>query len=308
VSSSGQADRIAGASAVLAPFVPLQPTALVEVAALPFTAPGDPISIACNLFVKLVDSGGSTVGRLVLEVRVQSASGTDVVARGELPYSISSFMQSPICVSAAGWLVPPAGPATLRLFAAGEGGETQGYNFLVLGYPLPAATPGPEGPEGPPGPTGATGPVGPPGPQGPPGPAGGGVVRFSAAWWDQVDHALQVQVDTFGEPVTLYTPTAPPAGYPVLGIFDTPPARGDLGLTVDLSNQSPWVSFRVLDLPNAALPEQGWQFEARGALWEVVDIEPDGSGHVKCRAFRVGAGSSSPLPPLLGPVPLELRT
>src|SRR5262245_42224628 len=110
----------------------------------------------------------------------------------------------------------------------------------------------------------------------------------------------------FGEPVVLFPerPGADPAGYAVRGIFDTPPEQAGMGLTVALSNQAPWIGFRVLELPDAELPEQGMQFEARGARWEVVDVQPDGGGHVRCQVFRVGPGATAPLPPVSDPAPI----
>ena len=111
----------------------------------------------------------------------------------------------------------------------------------------------------------------------------------------------------FGEPITLY-PASGGATTPigiVRGIFDTPPQRSDLDLLADVSNQGPWVGFRVVELPSAELPVQGQQLEARGALWEIVNVRPDGGGHVRCELFRVGDGSTSPLPPAdpLAPIP-----
>jgi hypothetical protein len=87
--------------------------------------------------------------------------------------------------------------------------------------------------------------------------------------------------------------------------LDSPPAHADLAMGVELTNQAPWVGFRVVELPDAAFPVQGMQLEARGARWELVDVEADGGGHVKCRLFRVGPGSTAPLPPVdpLAPIP-----
>lgn len=124
----------------------------------------------------------------------------------------------------------------------------------------------------------------------------------TAPWWDQQDRLLERCVATFGEPVLFFSRYADPVvGVWLRGIFDTPPERADLSLMRELSNQAPWVAFRVLELPENELPEQGEQFEARGARWEIVDVEPDGGGHVRCRAFRVGPGSTAPLPPVLNP-------
>jgi hypothetical protein len=132
--------------------------------------------------------------------------------------------------------------------------------------------------------------------------ADGGVML---GFWNYQDRLLERCEWAFAEPVVLYPAGKDPAGYPVRGIFDTPPEHADLGLTRDLSNQAPWVAFRVVELPDVELPQQGMQFEARAARWEVVDVEPDGSGHVRCRAFRIGPGSTAPLPPVdwLAPIP-----
>lgn len=117
-------------------------------------------------------------------------------------------------------------------------------------------------------------------------------------WWDHQDRLLRQCRTRLGESVVIFFPGADASGNVVEAIFDTPRARSDLGLVLELSNQGPVVHFRVVDLPNAETPEQGWQFEARGALWEIVDVEPDGGGAVRCRCFRVGPGSLCPLPPL----------
>lgn len=125
------------------------------------------------------------------------------------------------------------------------------------------------------------------------------------AWWDLQDRMLRECLQRLGEPVTVFPPAGPPEGVVLDAKFDTVRARADLGLVLELSNEAPALHIRVADLPNAEPPEQGWQFEARGALWEIVDVEPDGGGAVRCHAFRVGPGSSSPLPPLT-PELLEL--
>jgi hypothetical protein len=125
-------------------------------------------------------------------------------------------------------------------------------------------------------------------------------------FWNYHDRLLERCEWAFAEPVIVFPAGKNPAGYAVRGIFDTPPERADLGLSSGgLSNQAPWVGFRVVELPDVELPEQGMQFEARSTLWEVVDVEPDGGGHVRCRAFRVGPGSSAPLPPVdvFAPIP-----
>jgi hypothetical protein len=109
--------------------------------------------------------------------------------------------------------------------------------------------------------------------------------------------------------VILFVPGGDPTGFAGRGIFDSPPAHADLAMGVELSNQAPWVGFRVVELPDAAIPTQGMQLEARGARWEVTDVEADGGGHVKCRIFRVGPGSTAPLPPVdfLAPIPGDPR-
>jgi hypothetical protein len=129
-------------------------------------------------------------------------------------------------------------------------------------------------------------------------------------FWSYQDRLLERCEWAFAESVTLYAP-APAVGLAIVrGIFDTPPTRSDLALLADLSNQAPWVGFRVVELPGGALPEQGQQIEARGALWEIVNVQPDGGGHVRCQLFRVGAGSTAPLPPAdpLAPIPPYVST
>jgi hypothetical protein len=125
-------------------------------------------------------------------------------------------------------------------------------------------------------------------------------------FWNHQDRALERHMWAFAEPIIVYPEGKDPAGYVVRGIFDSPPEAADLGLTRGLSNQAPWVDFRVVELPDCELPEQGMQFEARAARWEIVDVQPDGGGQVHCRCFRVGPGSTAPLPPVdtLAPIPV----
>jgi|SRR5215475_7753944 len=123
-------------------------------------------------------------------------------------------------------------------------------------------------------------------------------------WWDHQDRCLREALARLGEWVVVFFPGGDPSGTVVRCRFDVPAAHAGLGLVLELSNQAPYACWRVADLPNAEMPEQGWQFEARGALWEIVDVEPDGGGAVKCRCFRVGPGSVAPLPPLT-PEPIE---
>jgi hypothetical protein len=117
-------------------------------------------------------------------------------------------------------------------------------------------------------------------------------------WWDHQDQALRLCLRHLGETVVIFAPGGDPSGTVVWAKFDTVRARADLGLVLELSNQAPAINFRVADLPNAEPPEQGWQFDARGALWEITDVEPDGGGAVRCHCFRIGPGSIAPLPPL----------
>lgn len=123
-------------------------------------------------------------------------------------------------------------------------------------------------------------------------------------FWNHVDRLHAIAEWAFAEPVVIFPEGKDPAGYAVRGIFDTPPEHAGLGLTEPLSNQAPWIAFRVLELPDQELPEVGMQFEARAARWEVSDVQPDGGGHVRCQVFRVGPGSTAPLPPIDDPAPI----
>jgi len=127
------------------------------------------------------------------------------------------------------------------------------------------------------------------------------------AWWDLEDAALKIEIATFGEPATVYFSGAPPAGLAVVGVFDAPTVAADLGLTRDLSDQAPWIGFRVADLPGGALPRLGDRLTVRGADWEVSDLASDGGGHVRCRLFRSGPWAPCPPPPLATPIPMAAR-
>jgi hypothetical protein len=115
-------------------------------------------------------------------------------------------------------------------------------------------------------------------------------------WWDREDAALQIQQQTFSEPVTVFFTGAPPEGLATRGIFDAPPVSSDLGLARELSDQAPWIGFRVVELPGGQLPRLGDRLVVRGVDWEVSDVQPDGGGHVKCRLFRAGPWTPCPLP------------
>jgi hypothetical protein len=123
-------------------------------------------------------------------------------------------------------------------------------------------------------------------------------------YWNWQDVVLERCMATFGEPVIVYPAGGNPAGYVVRGIWETRADHAPLGLTVDLSNPSITVDFRIVELPDAEVPTQGMQLEARATRWEVVDVEQDGGGRVKCRVFRIGPGSGAPLPPVDMPAPI----
>lgn len=118
-------------------------------------------------------------------------------------------------------------------------------------------------------------------------------------WWDLEVAALQIQESTFSEPATVYFAGAPPEGFATRGIFDAPPVSSDLGLARDLSDQAPWIGFYVAELPGGQLPRLGDRLVVRGVDWEIVDVAPDGGGHVKCRLYRSGPWGPCPPPPLV---------
>jgi hypothetical protein len=118
-------------------------------------------------------------------------------------------------------------------------------------------------------------------------------------FWNHQDRLLERCQWAFAEPVIVYPVGKDPAGYLVRGIWETPAANAPLGTVQGLSNQATTIAFRVLELPDAEVPSQGLQIEARAARWEVVDVEQDGGGHVFCRIFRIGpGGTTAPLPPI----------
>lgn len=119
-------------------------------------------------------------------------------------------------------------------------------------------------------------------------------------WWDLEDRALQIQVGTFGEPVTVYVAGAPPEGFATRGVFEAPAASADLGLHRDVSDEAPWIGFRVRELPGGARPRLGDRVAVRGADWEITDLYAvDAGGHIRCRLFRAGPWAPCPPPPLL---------
>jgi hypothetical protein len=120
------------------------------------------------------------------------------------------------------------------------------------------------------------------------------------AWWDIHDQALRIQVATFGEDVLWYPDPAQP-GIPGRAIFDETPARTDIGLVVGLYDQAPWCGVRLLDLPAGYTPRQGDRVGFRGADWEIASLLMDGGGHARMQLFRLGQGSTGPLPPLSPP-------
>lgn len=123
-------------------------------------------------------------------------------------------------------------------------------------------------------------------------------------YWNWQDIVLERSMWAFGEPIIVYPTGKDPAGYLVRGIWETHPIQAPMGTTVDLSNQTMTVGFRVVELPDAEVPTQGMQLEARATRWEVVDVEQDGGGRVVVRVFRIGPGSGAPLPPVDDPAPI----
>jgi|SRR5215471_10520549 len=123
-------------------------------------------------------------------------------------------------------------------------------------------------------------------------------------YWNWQDVILERSMWAFGEVVIVYPVGKEPAGYAVRGIWESHPQHAPMGTTVDLSNQNVTVDFRLVELPDAEVPTQGMQLEARATRWEVVDVEQDGGGRVVCRVFRIGPGSGAPLPPVDMPAPI----
>jgi hypothetical protein len=124
------------------------------------------------------------------------------------------------------------------------------------------------------------------------------------SFWDLVDAALAVQLTTFGEPdpVVVFFAAAPPEGYATRGIFDAPAIAADVGLHREVSDQAPWIAFRVAELPGGQLPRLAERLTVRGVDWEIADVHPDGDGHVKCRLFRLGPWAPVPPPRLEAPL------
>jgi hypothetical protein len=116
-------------------------------------------------------------------------------------------------------------------------------------------------------------------------------------FWDSTDRMLTSQLSILGEPITIFV-GSPAVPYSVRGIFDAAPAQADLGLQERLSNQAPTVGFRSFDLPGSSLPKIGQRVTCRGVDFEISDVEPDGSGHCRCRLFVVGSGHAVPNPVL----------
>jgi hypothetical protein len=121
-------------------------------------------------------------------------------------------------------------------------------------------------------------------------------------WWDLHDRVLRECVARFGEDVVWYPDTSG-VGVPGRAIFDETPARTDLGLVAGLYDQAPWCGVRMLDLPPGYTPRQGDRVGFRGADWEISTLLFDGGGHCRLQLFRMGAGTTGPLPPLTVPGP-----
>jgi hypothetical protein len=126
-----------------------------------------------------------------------------------------------------------------------------------------------------------------------------------ASFWDLHDRALRILEDRFGEAVLWY-PDPAAAGIAGTAIFDETPARTDLGTVVGLYDQSPWCGVRLLDLPAGYTPNQGDRVGFRGTDWEIASLLYDGGGHCRMQLFRMGPGTTGPLPPLAVPAPLLL--
>jgi hypothetical protein len=93
--------------------------------------------------------------------------------------------------------------------------------------------------------------------------------------------------DTFGRPIRYWRAPHDPDTTPaqdVIGIFEAAHQEVVIDAGVPVSAVRPILDVRLADLGFA--PEQGDRIEAKGTRYQVVDLQPDGAGSVRCYLHR----------------------
>lgn len=103
-----------------------------------------------------------------------------------------------------------------------------------------------------------------------------------------------IVLTTFGEPVVFHLEGQPEA-LTRRAIFTAMHQDVDTRSGVPVSSTQPMLEVRQVDLP--ALPTQGDAVTVQGALYLIVDVQPDGHGFLKLMLHKGGSGhETSPDP------------
>lgn len=95
--------------------------------------------------------------------------------------------------------------------------------------------------------------------------------------WDAM--VLAPIMDTFGEPAVYVSPSQP--SFSLTGVFD----REHVEVSFDaggaaVSSRHPVFGCRASAFPAGVTPAQGDYLTIQGATYRVMDVQPDGRGHV----------------------------
>ena len=103
-----------------------------------------------------------------------------------------------------------------------------------------------------------------------------------------------IVLTTFGEPVVFHLEGQPEA-LTRRAIFTAMHQDVDTRSGVPVSSTQPMLEVRLVDLP--ALPTQGDAVTVQGALYLIVDVQPDGHGFLKLMLHKGGSEHEAPTHP-----------
>lgn len=103
-----------------------------------------------------------------------------------------------------------------------------------------------------------------------------------------------IVLTTFGEPVVFHLEGQPEA-LTRRAIFTAMHQDVDTRSGVPVSSTQPMLEVRQVDLP--ALPTQGDAVTVQGALYLIVDVQPDGHGFLKLLLHKGGSEHEAPTHP-----------
>ncbi len=94
------------------------------------------------------------------------------------------------------------------------------------------------------------------------------------------DAALAAAMRAFGVPV-VYSPRGGTA-FDTVGAFNAAYADVDFSSGVPVASSKPMLGIRASQVPAGVVCGQGDRVNVASADWLVVNVEPDGRGHLRC--------------------------